>query len=341
MEAIPSARQKVGMFQQPSIADYERMLDAVLAEDVADAAREAAIATTEMVQAGALESGRNVHNLAQRSVPVHRRGIEHAMQVTLDMARSGIALPDLLTAAEPRLRGFEHTLLNKIETVARRLAPGAIDGLRADFAARTDRAMSDLKVGFIGGRSVDPGLADTTQAKALRLLKAIYDETLGREQPTFANEVAARLQMTEIDGRAAFAYLIDKGLVKTFPSMPLAAAVNATGVDAIERARQRPDQPSASFPDVTLNNVINVYAPVGQVQQGTSASTQSQSIEGDSIERVRAVLELLKRDLQCCRASRLNRTYRGTSTRSRRSCARPSQIAVSSPGRCRLSYSLV
>lgn len=119
----------------------------------------------------------------------------------------------------------------------------------------------------------------TNQSKALRLLQALYDATRARTEPVFIEELNAGLSPE--DAKAAWRYLRDRRLIDTF-NIDYTARINGAGIDAIEGAQRRPDQPSANFPSVSYNIVYNTVH-VGTmsnspVQQGGVHSTQNQTV---------------------------------------------------------------
>ncbi len=82
----------------------------------------------------------------------------------------------------------------------------------------------------------------TSQGKALRLLKAIYDGTRGQTEPVFVNDLAGEAGLTEEDSKAAWRYLKEKRLIDVF-NIPYTARINAAGIDAIENVSRHPDRP--------------------------------------------------------------------------------------------------
>jgi hypothetical protein len=112
----------------------------------------------------------------------------------------------------------------------------------------------------------------------MRLLKALYDATRAKTEPVFVEEVNSGLSAE--DAKAAWRYLRDRRLIDAF-NIDYTARINGPGIDAIEGAQRRPDQPSADFPSVSFNLVYNTMH-VGTmsdspVQQGGVHSTQSQT----------------------------------------------------------------
>ena len=84
---------------------------------------------------------------------------------------------------------------------------------------------------------------DTGQSKALRFLRAIYEQTRNNEEPVFVLEkIKDEIGLSEKEAKAAWRYLKDKQLIDTF-RIAYTARINAHGIDAIERARLHPDQP--------------------------------------------------------------------------------------------------
>jgi hypothetical protein len=150
---------------------------------------------------------------------------------------------------------------------------------RDRFNRRVENAVRDVEIGFIQGRSAIVTENSTNQSKALLLLKALYDATRAKTEPVFIEEMNTGL--SKEDAKAAWRYLKDRGLIDTF-SISYTARINAAGIDAIEGAQRRPDQPSANFPSVSYNivyNTMNVgtisHSPV---QQGGVESAQSQAV---------------------------------------------------------------
>jgi cation transport regulator ChaC len=134
-------------------------------------------------------------------------------------------------------------------------------------------------MGFIQGRNALVTENSTNQSKALRLLQALYDATRNQTEPAIVHMLNTGL--SEPESQAAWRYLKDRGLIETF-SIPYTARINAAGIDAIEGAKRRPDQPSANFPSVSYNIVYNTMH-VGTmhnspIQQGGVNSTQTQTI---------------------------------------------------------------
>lgn len=116
----------------------------------------------------------------------------------------------------------------------------------------------------------------SSQARAMRLLKALYDHGKSTSDPAFVEHLASGTGLTEQEAHHAWSYLKDKGLIQTF-SVPLTARINAHGIDAIEEAEQHPDQPARSFPAVTyniVNNTTNIGTAVNSPVQQTAGSSQ-------------------------------------------------------------------
>lgn len=140
--------------------------------------------------------------------------------------------------------------------------------------------------------------APPVQSNALRLLRAIYEQTHDQTRPV-DNVIQLKTGLTEEESRAAWRYLRDKGLIQTF-NLDYAARINGNGVDAIENAQNHPNQPTRSFPSVTYNNVYNTVhigsMIASSVQQAGSYADQKQALvynsrdERSNLERL--VVEL-------------------------------------------------
>lgn len=139
----------------------------------------------------------------------------------------------------------------------------------------------------------------SSQGKALRLLKSIYDQTRRQTQPVFVAELVPSIGLTEEDSQAAWRYLKDKGLIDTF-NILYTARINGAGVDAIENAQRQPDQSTPNFPAITYNIVNNNTVHVGTatnspIQQAGAHSVQAQTTtysEQDRSDLTRLVNDL-------------------------------------------------
>jgi hypothetical protein len=121
----------------------------------------------------------------------------------------------------------------------------------------------------------------TSQTKAFRLLKGIYDRTRDKASPIFVAELAAEVGLTKSESEAAWRYLRDRRLIETF-NLDYTARINATGIDAIEQAKSHPDRPIRAFPSVThniVNNTTNIGTAINSpIQQAGAQSTQNQIV---------------------------------------------------------------
>jgi len=119
--------------------------------------------------------------------------------------------------------------------------------------------------------------SQTSQSRALRLLKRVYDRTRDRTEPVFVAELAQDVGLTEDESQAAWYYLKDKGLIQTY-NLRYAARVNAAGIHAIEDACRDPDHPSQAFPSITYN-IVNIGTSINSpIQQAGAQSRQEQVI---------------------------------------------------------------
>lgn len=194
--------------------------------------------------------------------------------------RTSIPIAELSEAAKSKLLTFTSEITERMVTAAKRMnLTQVLSQARDRFNRRVEDALRDVEIGFIQGRSAIVTENSTNQGKALRLLKALYDATRAKTEPVSIEEMNTGL--SEEDAKAAWRYLKDRGLIDTF-NIPYTARINGAGVDAIEGAQRRPDQPSANFPSVSYNIVYNTMnigtVSNSPVQQGGVHSTQSQTV---------------------------------------------------------------
>lgn len=268
------------MFRTGEKTDFERMLD-----DVLGRAKTAAVSTAAQVEAESAARGTFLSSgvprlLEQRITPIHETALADAMKLTVQFSeRTGISVPNLCAVAKPKLTSFTSDLVEHITVAANRMKLTQIaKESRERFDRRTENSLLDVEIGFIQGRSAIVTENSTNQSKALRLLKALYDATRSRTEPVLISEINAGL--SEEDAKAAWRYLRDRGLIDTF-NLLYTARINGAGVDAIEGALHRPDQPTSDFPSVSYNivyNTMNVGTMSNSpVQQAGMNSAQSQT----------------------------------------------------------------
>jgi predicted nucleotide-binding protein len=97
--------------------------------------------------------------------------------------------------------------------------------------------------------------AESLQDLAFRLLVAIKEKTERSEEPVLVTQLAASLGADEADTKAAFQYLADKHLIKTY-NLRFAARINAAGHDAIQEAIRDAAQRYSSQPDSVAERAI-------------------------------------------------------------------------------------
>jgi hypothetical protein len=122
---------------------------------------------------------------------------------------------------------------------------------------------------------------ENIQARALRLLEAIYEKTVNTGNSVHATKLAVTIGSTEQEALAAWQYLKEKNLIKTY-NIAGEASVNASGIDIYENARSHPDNPPPGFGSITYNNVTIHHVEGGGIQVAGSHSTQHQSITYNS-----------------------------------------------------------
>jgi len=122
---------------------------------------------------------------------------------------------------------------------------------------------------------------ETAQARALRLLEEIYEQTVNNiGKPVFATKLAATIESTEQEAMASWQYLRERNLINTHgvSGSPGPATVNANGIDTIEKAKEQPTQPPPGFGSVTYNTIHIHRMEGGAIAQAGAHSTQHQTI---------------------------------------------------------------
>ncbi|MGB7434183.1 MAG: hypothetical protein WBR26_04880 [Candidatus Acidiferrum sp.] len=255
-------------------------------DDIIGSARAAAMATSTQVEhesaaRGTLLSSGTPIIMEQRLTPIHEAALVDTMRLIVQFSeRTGIPIPELSEMARSKLVTFTSDITVRLVNATNRMQPNQLLSQTHDrFNRRVENALRDVEIGFIQGRSAIVTENSTNQSKALRLLRALYDATRARTEPVFIEELNTGL--SEEDAKAAWRYLRDRRLIDTF-NIDYTARINGAGIDAIEGAQRRPDQPSANFPSVSYNIVYNTMH-VGAmsnspVQQGGVHSTQNQTV---------------------------------------------------------------
>jgi hypothetical protein len=138
---------------------------------------------------------------------------------------------------------------------------------------------------------------ETAQARALRLLEAVYDLTVKTGNPVHASRLAGSLRMTEQEALAAWRYLKQRDLINTH-GISGAASVNANGIDTIEKAREQPSQSPPGFGSVTYNNITIHHMEGGGIQQAGAHSIQHQTIyNSQDLNDLRKAIEILEQHI--------------------------------------------
>ena len=269
------------MFKTGEKSDFEWMLDHILGSAKAAALTTSAQVEHESAARGTLLSSGTPIIMEQRLTPIHEAALADAMRLIVQFSeRTGIPIPELSEAAKTKLLTFTSEITECMVTAASRMnLTQVLSQARERFNRRVENALQDVEIGFINGRSAIVTENSTNQSKAMRLLKALYDATRAKTEPVFIEEMNTGL--SQQDAQAAWRYLRDRGLIHTF-NLDYTARINGAGIDAIEGAQRRPDQPSANFPSVSYNIVHNTMH-VGTmsnspVQQGGVQSSQSQTV---------------------------------------------------------------
>jgi hypothetical protein len=133
--------------------------------------------------------------------------------------------------------------------------------------------------------------------KRFQYLQALYEVT-GGSSMTYIHtpfELGQSLGFTNDETASIDEYLRGEGLVKR---LGLAGETTIThqGVVEVEAALSQPQKPTEHFPPVV--NILNVQQMYGsQIQQGTTHSSQTQTIQMADLKAIGAFIEQLKPQL--------------------------------------------
>ncbi len=136
----------------------------------------------------------------------------------------------------------------------------------------------------------------TVSENALRILNAVYEETLGNQGKLIdTRKYMQNLNLKEDEVRSAADYLMSKRLlrgVQYYIELP-SVFITADGIDEIELAQRFPSQATTHLP--AIQNIITVGTMHGgAIQQGTVSSTQSVNITYTTNDLARLAIELSK-----------------------------------------------
>jgi len=295
---------------------------------ISEDARAVAEAKATEIQAKFGQTGGIGHShyplmLAAELQPIHKAAVNRAMEFIPPFAsQSQIDLSELCDAAREflmrRVVVFSTPVLRAMKTPGDAAHQGTVVRERKPFESQIDEAIKNLKIGFVSDRSVAMNPADTVQARALKLLKAIYEQTRSSEEPVFVDQLGGQLGIYIDDVRAAWRYLKDKGLIETF-NVLYTARISASGVDAIEAAQLQPDRTTPVFPSITYNVTIHGTGAGSQVNVASRGSTQvSQVSDTDPAvvqQLVRGTRQLLEQMQKMLPASAMPPTVRDEATK--------------------------
>jgi hypothetical protein len=199
------------------------------------------------------------------------------MELAVDVAqRSGLDLGDLCATAEKLLKNHVLAISNLVAQapfVSPQIQSGLVAAASQMLSAQINDGVRSAQVGYIRERSIVMPPAETVQAKALQMLRVIYEHTNSREDGIEIEQVAQLCGLSSPDAQAGWNYLTDKNLITPFAIRTI-ARVNARGVDAIEAAQLHPDRTTPVFPSVTYNVTIHGTGAGSQVNVATSGSSQ-------------------------------------------------------------------
>jgi hypothetical protein len=150
--------------------------------------------------------------------------------------------------------------------------------------------------GFEAAPDAEPQV-EKLESRALRLLAAIDENTPDADSPVFVVPLASSLGLSEEDVKAAWRYLADKQLIRKY-NLDYTARLSAGGTDALERAKNNPDQPAPGFGSITYNTITIQHMENSSVQQAGSHSTQVQNInyEQKDLDDLTRAIDLLEQN---------------------------------------------
>jgi hypothetical protein len=269
------------LFRKGEKTDFERMLTDTVDRAKTNAHMACVRVQSEFTKLGAYGSSAMPLSMERSVTPIHEKLLTDAMRLLVEFSEStGISVSELVKTSQALFANFTSDVVGRIAAAAGHISPSLIPSqVRERFQQRTENALKDVEIGFIYGISAMVTENSTNQGKAMRLLQALYDTTRNQTEPVFISTLNTGL--SEPEAQAAWRYLENRGLIDTF-SIPYTARINASGVDAIESAMRRPDQPSTNFPSVSYSIVYNTMH-IGAmhnspIQQGGVNSTQTQDM---------------------------------------------------------------
>jgi hypothetical protein len=264
------------LFNKPSKNDFVRMLMNLIEESQVKAGEKASEVQRNSKKRVNPSAGYS-EALKRALLPIHKDLVARTMELAVDVARrSGLDLDDLCTTAQNLLKSHVSAMANltaQAPLVSQTIQAGLVGAAAELFTTQIIDGLRSLRVGYIRERSIAMPPEETVQAKALRILRLIYERTRGSEGGIDIQDVWQLLGMSEEDVKAGWTYLTDKHLITTF-NIPTVARINAHGVDAIEAAQLQPDKTTPIFPSVTYNVIIHGTGAGSQVNVATSGSSQ-------------------------------------------------------------------
>jgi hypothetical protein len=298
--ALLAMRSEAPVFKKPSKEDFVRMLRSIVDEAQGKAAQKASELQREFEKAVNPAAG-YTQAMTGSLLPIHKDSVARAMELAVSVAqRSGLGLNELSATAEDLLKGHVAaiaSLVVRAPYVSPTVQAGLTESVSVPFIRQIDEGVRDVRVGYIKERSIMTPAAETVQAKALRMLRVIYERTQSGNGGIDIEQVRGLVGLSPEDARAGWTYLTDKNLITPF-NIPTVARINARGVDAIEAAQLAPDKTTPIFPSVTYNVTIHRTGVGSQVNVATSGSSQvSQVSQIDPavlrqfIDGVRAMVE--------------------------------------------------
>jgi len=211
------------MFRTGEKADFERMLDDILARAKTAALYASAQVEAETAARGTLLSSGTPVLMEQRLTPTHETALADAMRLIVRFSeRTGIPVGELSEAAKGKLATFTSEITERMVTATNRMNLTQVFSPALErFSRRVENALRDVEIGFIQGRSAIVTENSTNQSKAMRLLKALYDATRAKTEPVFVEEM--NIGLSDEDAKAAGNVLLETA-ARRFPNVALLAS---------------------------------------------------------------------------------------------------------------------
>jgi hypothetical protein len=164
-----------------------------------------------------------------------------------------------------------------------------IDSARSRQLEGIEEAIKDLKIGYVGQRSVN---VVSTRQQAMCLLRALYTETEknGFEGDVDPNVLGSQIGLDDQQVTAAVGYLKKMNLVKSPHLNTSNLEVTPQGRFEVDSALENPDRPTP------VMNIVNFHAQAAGIafQQGAHSSMVGSQISFESLANFGTAIRTLE-----------------------------------------------